>query len=84
MFDVLMYLFETYIHSEAEMRVDQDKLTRDLTDAAGQKCGPLRRQADVSGAAVEQPDPQFMLKPGDILTHRRGRYAQQPGGLNKA
>ncbi|MBP1520446.1 DUF494 family protein, partial [Enterococcus faecalis] len=27
MFDVLMYLFETYIHSEAEMRVDQDKLT---------------------------------------------------------
>ena len=33
MFDVLMYLFETYIHSEAEMRVDQDKLTRDLTDA---------------------------------------------------
>ncbi len=28
MFDVLMYLFETYIHSEAEMRVDQDKLTR--------------------------------------------------------
>ncbi|VEB95172.1 Uncharacterized protein conserved in bacteria [Cedecea lapagei] len=33
MFDVLMYLFETYIHSEAEMRVDQDKLTSDLTDA---------------------------------------------------
>jgi uncharacterized protein Smg (DUF494 family) len=26
MFDVLMYLFETYIHNEAEMRVDQDKL----------------------------------------------------------
>lgn len=33
MFDVLMYLFETYIHNEAEMRVDQDKLTQDLTDA---------------------------------------------------
>ena len=33
MFDVLMYLFETYIHTEAEMHVDQDKLTRDLTDA---------------------------------------------------
>lgn len=33
MFDVLMYLFETYIHNEAEARVDQDKLTRDLTDA---------------------------------------------------
>ncbi|EHF5012582.1 DUF494 family protein, partial [Enterobacter hormaechei] len=24
MFDVLMYLFETYIHNEAEMQVDQD------------------------------------------------------------
>ncbi|MBR7276848.1 DUF494 family protein, partial [Klebsiella pneumoniae] len=23
MFDVLMYLFETYIHTEAELRVDQ-------------------------------------------------------------
>ncbi|UYU32293.1 DUF494 family protein Smg [Siccibacter colletis] len=33
MFDVLMYLFETYIHNEAEMRVDQDKLTTDLAEA---------------------------------------------------
>lgn len=33
MFDVLMYLFETYIHNEAEMQVDQDTLTDDLTDA---------------------------------------------------
>ncbi|VFP82290.1 DUF494 family protein [Candidatus Erwinia haradaeae] len=33
MFDVLMYLFETYIHNQEEMRVDQDKLTNDLSDA---------------------------------------------------
>ena len=33
MFDVLMYLFETYIHNEPEMRVDQDKLTNDLAEA---------------------------------------------------
>ncbi|MFT4466038.1 MAG: DUF494 family protein [Sodalis sp. (in: enterobacteria)] len=33
MFDVLMYLFETYIHNEVEMCVDQDKLTDDLTRA---------------------------------------------------
>lgn len=66
------------VSSDSASGSAQDTLT------AGQKCGPLRRQADVSGAAVEQPDPQFMLKPGDILTHRRGRYAQQPGGLNKA
>ena len=42
MFDVLMYLFETYIHTEAELRVDQDKLEQDLTDAgalAGKACG---------------------------------------------
>lgn len=30
MFDVLMYLFETYIHNEAELRVDQDRLERVL------------------------------------------------------
>lgn len=33
MFDVLMYLFETYIHDEPEMQVDQDTLTDDLTRA---------------------------------------------------
>ena len=33
MFDVLMYLFETYIHNEAEMNVDQDRLTDDLAEA---------------------------------------------------
>ena len=33
MFDVLMYLFETYIHNEAEMSVDQDRLTADLAEA---------------------------------------------------
>lgn len=34
MFDVLMYLFETYIHnhSEFEITVDQDTLTADLKD----------------------------------------------------
>lgn len=33
MFDVLIYLFETYMHSESEMLVDQDKITDDLADA---------------------------------------------------
>lgn len=33
MFDVLMYLFETYIHNEVKMNVDQDSLTDDLTQA---------------------------------------------------
>ena len=33
MFDVLMYLFETYIHTASGKQVDQDKLTDDLTRA---------------------------------------------------
>ncbi|MFC6441704.1 DUF494 family protein [Bowmanella sp. JS7-9] len=33
MFDILMYLFENLIHSEAEIRVDQDELTEELTRA---------------------------------------------------
>ncbi len=33
MFDILMYLFENYIHSEAEVMVDHDELTDELTRA---------------------------------------------------
>ncbi len=33
MFDILMYLFENYIHSDAEVMVDHDILTDELTRA---------------------------------------------------
>ena len=33
MFDILMYLFENIIHSETEIRVDQDELTEELVRA---------------------------------------------------
>jgi Smg protein len=33
MFDILMYLFENYIHSEAEVMVDHDILTDELSRA---------------------------------------------------
>lgn len=33
MFDILMYLFENYVHSEAEVKVDHDVLTEELTRA---------------------------------------------------
>ena len=33
MFDILMYLFENYIHSEAEVMVDHDTLTDELVRA---------------------------------------------------
>ncbi len=37
MFDVLMYLFETYVQSELDFMVDQDALTDELTRAGFQK-----------------------------------------------
>lgn len=33
MMDILMYLFETYIHSDAELMVDQDELEDELLRA---------------------------------------------------
>lgn len=33
MFDILMYLFENYVHSEMELLVDEDELTKELTRA---------------------------------------------------
>ncbi len=33
MMDILMYLFETYIHSEVELQVDQDTLSDELVSA---------------------------------------------------
>ena len=34
MMDILMYLFETYIHSDSELQVDQDEL-EDETSSSG-------------------------------------------------
>ena len=33
MFDILMYLFENFVHNETEIRVDQDELTEELVRA---------------------------------------------------
>ncbi|WP_279348332.1 MULTISPECIES: DUF494 family protein [Vibrio] len=37
MMDILMYLFETYIHSDAELQVDQDELEDELLRAGFQQ-----------------------------------------------
>ena len=37
MFDVLMYLFETYIHSDADVMVEQNELTDELSRAGFDK-----------------------------------------------
>ena len=33
MFDVLMYLFETYVQSDTDLKMDQDELTEELSRA---------------------------------------------------
>ena len=37
MMDILMYLFETYIHSDAELQVEQDELEEELLRAGFQQ-----------------------------------------------
>lgn len=37
MFDILMYLFETYIHSDIELLMDHEELTEELTRAGFHK-----------------------------------------------
>lgn len=53
MFDILLYLFENYIHSEAEVFVDHDELTDELlkagfeTDDIYKALGWLEKLADL-------------------------------------
>lgn len=37
MFDILIYLFETYVHSESKVSIDYDSLTNDLSDIGFQQ-----------------------------------------------
>ncbi|QCI16716.1 DUF494 family protein [Buchnera aphidicola (Aphis craccivora)] len=37
MFEILIYLFETYVHSESEMSIDYESLTNDLSDIGFQR-----------------------------------------------
>lgn len=37
MFDILMYLFENFVHSDVELLIDQDELTDDLVRAGFHK-----------------------------------------------
>jgi len=56
MFDILMYLFENYIHSEAEVFVDHDELTDELLKAGFEHdeiykaLGWLEKLADLQNA----------------------------------
>ncbi|MGX9419278.1 DUF494 family protein [Vibrio sp. RC27] len=71
MMDILMYLFETYIHSEAELQFDQDELEDELLRAGF-------RQNDIYKAltwleelaALQQSDEQSEIASGATTSIR--------------
>ncbi len=70
MFDVLMYLFETYIHSDIELMVDQDELAEELSRAGFHReeiikaLAWLERLADLQD---EKKSPKFHKTPIDSI-----------------
>ncbi len=52
MFDILMYLFENYIHSEAEIFVEQNELTDELLRAALIKAKYTKRLIGLSNLQI--------------------------------
>ncbi|ACR70687.2 DUF494 domain-containing protein [Edwardsiella piscicida] len=65
MFDVLMYLFETYIHTTAGMHIDQDKLTDDLTSAGFERGDIFRALNWLEKLAMMQEEGDVVLPVDD-------------------
>ncbi|MCO4321302.1 DUF494 family protein [Aliidiomarina quisquiliarum] len=72
MFDILMYLFENYIHSEMEVVVDHDELTDELTRAGfhSQEIGKaliwLERLADLQ----DSQDKPYLIQTAPLSSFR--------------
>lgn len=71
MFDILMYLFETYIHSDAELLMDHDELTNELTRAGFRK-EEIYKALDwlEQLAALQDSDAQPYLNPSATVAVR--------------
>ncbi|WP_432455012.1 MULTISPECIES: DUF494 family protein [unclassified Agarivorans] len=71
MFDILMYLFETYIHSDVELLMDHDELTEELSRAGFHK-EEIYKALDwlEQLAALQDSDKQPYLNPSDIPSLR--------------
>lgn len=78
MFDILMYLFENFIHSEVEIMVDHDELTDELTRAGFHKeeilkaLAWLERLADLQDSdkhpyLLKQTQPAVRVYTGDEI-----------------
>ncbi len=61
MFDILMYLFENYVHSEVELFVDEDELTQELTRAGFHPSAILKALAWLEHLAELQESEQPYL-----------------------
>lgn len=62
MMDILMYLFETYIHSDAELQIDQDELEDELLRAGFQQKDVYKALQWLEDLArLQQNDPQSAL-----------------------
>jgi len=72
MFDILMYLFENYIHSEMEVVVDHDELTDELTRAGfhqqeiGKALAWLERLAELQ----DSKDKPYLVQAAPIASVR--------------
>ncbi|QYJ86108.1 DUF494 family protein [Shewanella mesophila] len=61
MFDILMYLFENYVHSEVDLLVDEDELTKELTRAGFHQSAILKALTWLEHLATLQESEQPYL-----------------------
>ncbi|GAL16183.1 protein of unknown function Smg [Vibrio astriarenae] len=71
MMDILMYLFETYVHSDAELQVDQDELEDELLRAGFQDKDIYKALQWLEELALlQQTDEHAAIASGDIRSTR--------------
>jgi len=70
MFDILMYLFENYVHSEVELMVDEDELTKELTRAGFHQSEILKALSWLERLAALQESDTPYVRTNDSYSFR--------------
>ncbi|QUN05944.1 DUF494 domain-containing protein [Shewanella yunxiaonensis] len=70
MFDILMYLFENYVHSEVELMVDEDELTKELTRAGFHQSEILKALSWLERLAALQESDSPYVRTNDSYSFR--------------
>ncbi|MFQ6372558.1 DUF494 family protein [Shewanella sp. YIC-542] len=70
MFDILMYLFENYVHSEVELMVDEDELTKELTRAGFHQSEILKALSWLERLAALQESETPYVRTNDSYSFR--------------